>query len=246
VSLNRLPLAGPPLSPNAWLRFSVLRRMLPVPSERASFVEVGCGQGSIGERLSRAFDYVGYEPDGSSYQEANERVASGTVLNSFLPSTTSIRFDYLGAFEVLEHIEDDDGALRSWREWLVPGGHIVLSVPAGQHRFGPSDVAVGHFRRYDPFQLAELVRAAGFADISIETYGFPLGYFLEFVRNRISRRSTKGSVESRTARSGRFLQPGERLAHVTRFATAPFRLVQFFGRRWRLGTGLVLVARRTP
>jgi hypothetical protein len=123
----------------------------------------------------------------------------------------------------------------------------MISVPAHQRRFAPWDELVGHFRRYDPPGLADLLASCGFGDIQIRQYGFPLGYALEAVRNRIAARrlttaAAGSSVEERTAGSARQLQPDEGLrAAAIRYGIIPFKIAQrsFPGR----GTGLVALAR---
>ena len=82
-------------------------------------------------------------------------------------------FDYLFAFEVLEHIEDDHGALRSWTRFLRPGGRVLISVPAHMRKFGRSDEITGHVRRYEKDELRALLAGAGFEQITILNYGFP-------------------------------------------------------------------------
>ena len=115
------------------------------------------------------------------------------------------------AFEVLEHIEDDATTLKEWAARLRPGGWLLLSVPAHQHRYAPADELAGHFRRYDPAGMTALLASCGFTEIKIRQYGFPLGYLLEAGRNQIARRrlaaSAGQSLAERTAGSGRLLQP---------------------------------------
>lgn len=65
------------------------------------------------------------------------------------------------AINVLEHIEDDSGALRSLASMVAPGGRIVLWVPGYQQLYGDFDRAVGHVRRYTPATLTAAIRAAG-------------------------------------------------------------------------------------
>lgn len=84
-------------------------------------------------------------------------------------------FDYLFAFEVLEHIPKDLAALRTWTTFLRTGGRALISVPAHQQKFGRTDVARGHVRRYERDQLHELLSAAGFVSVILINYGFPLG-----------------------------------------------------------------------
>ena len=69
--------------------------------------------------------------------------------------------DSVIAINVLEHIEDDAGALRSLAELVVPGGTIVLWVPGYQQLYGEFDRRVGHFRRYTPATVSDAVLRAG-------------------------------------------------------------------------------------
>lgn len=65
------------------------------------------------------------------------------------------------AINVLEHIADDAGALRSLAELVQPGGSVVLWVPGYQQLYGDFDRKVGHVRRYTPATLSDSVRRAG-------------------------------------------------------------------------------------
>jgi SAM-dependent methyltransferase len=242
--------ALPPLSPNAWLRWDVVSRLLPPAG--VDVLEIGAGQGGYAARLAGRYRYVGLEPDPESYAVAAARVAAvggtGEMRNSDLSALgPDERFDVVCAFEVIEHIEDDVKALAEWTERLRPGGWLILSTPATQDRFGPADVMAGHFRRYDPPVMAERLGQAGLVDIEIVHFGTPLGYLLEAARNAVGRRrnaEVAGSpIAERTGGSGRLLQPTSRLqGALTRVGTAPFRLVQrAFPSR---GPGLVVRARR--
>jgi SAM-dependent methyltransferase len=237
-----------PLTPNAWLRFDVVTRMMP-PGVR-DVLEVGCGQGALGARLAQRYQYLGVEPDESSCDVARQRVAAmgrGEVRQVSVAELGDERFDLVCAFEVLEHIGDDAAALAEWAGKLRPRGWLLLSVPAHQRRFSAADELVGHFRRYDPDAMTALLRRCGFTDITVRQYGMPLGYVLEAGRNAIGRRrlartASGMSIEERTAGSGRLLQPtGGARGSAIRWATAPFRLVQ---RAFpNTGVGLVVSAR---
>src|ERR1022692_1733563 len=236
-----------PLTPNAWLRYDVVKRIL--PAGITDVLEVGCGQGALGARLAQRYRYVGVEPDQTSWAVAQRRVsavATGEVRNVAVEAIGEEQFDLVCAFEVLELIEDDEAALKEWAGRLRAGGWLLLSVPAHQRRFAPADEMAGHFRRYDPAAMAALLARCGFGEIEIRQYGFPLGYLLEAGRNQIGRRrlaaATGKSVAERTAGSGRLLQPsGARLGAAIRWGTAPFRVMQ---RAFpNTGTGLVVLAR---
>jgi len=236
-----------PLTPNAWLRYEVVERML--PAGITDVLEVGCGQGALGVRLAQRYNYLGVEPDQESWSVAQQRISAagtGEVRNISVDGLGAELFDLVCAFEVLEHIEDDAAAVREWAARLRPGGWLLLSVPAHQHRFGAADELVGHFRRYDPGAMTALLDQCGFTGIEVRQYGFPLGYVLETGRNLIGRRrlatAKTQSVAERTAGSGRLLQPsGRARGAAIRWGTAPFRLMQ---RAFpNTGTGLVVLAR---
>jgi SAM-dependent methyltransferase len=237
-----------PLTPNAWLRYDILTRMLPAAAR--DVLEIGCGQGALGVRLAQRYDYLGLEPDPASCAVAQRRMSAagtGEVRSIGLDGLGPRQFDLVCAFEVLEHIDEDAAAVREWAARLRPGGWLLLSVPAHQRRFGPADELVGHFRRYDPPAMEALLASCGLTDIEIRQYGFPLGYVLEAARNLIARRRLAAaparSAAERTAASGRLLQPaGRTRGAVTRWGAAPFRVLQraFPG----AGTGLVVMARR--
>jgi SAM-dependent methyltransferase len=238
----------PVITLNAWLRFDCIASALRKRPDVESILEVGTGVGALGARLARKYRYVGLEPDPVSCETARHNIEpAGCVLCG---DVTALQpgdvFDMVAAFEVIEHIEDDAGALRSWREHVRPGGWVMLSTPPFQSRFGPLDHAGGHFRRYEPELMRQLLLDTGFESPEILLYGFPLGYALEAARMMNARLSkpTGTTMAEQTAASGRWAQPPNWLAPATQAATFPFRLLQRPFLRTRLGTGLFALARR--
>jgi SAM-dependent methyltransferase len=241
--------AAPPLSPMATLRWSVVRRILD-ELRPSRVLEIGCGQGGFAARLATRYQYVGVEPDEQSYKVARDRIEpiGGQVLHG----TSNLvraddRFDLVCAFEVIEHLEDDVGALVDWSSRVAPGGAILVSVPAWPVRYGPMDKLVGHYRRYTPEQLDEVLLKTGATDVRHFLYGWPLGYVLEAVRNGIAQRrgtASEDSMHARSATSGRLLQPKRAAGAVVRAGVAPFTVLQRLRRT--TGTGAVGVARFAP
>ena len=238
----------PPLSLNAWLRWDVVARMLGELDGVHSVLEVGPGLGGFAVRLARRYEYLGVDKDPTSLAAARARLQAlglGTVLLGEVAALEpKRRFDLVCAFEVLEHIDDDIGALREWASRLRNGGWLLLSVPAWQRRWGAHDHAAGHVRRYDREELASALGEAGLERVRLVTYGFPLGYLLQPAWDLLARRRPERSLEERTSESGRWFQPGEALAPLTRAVSFPFRLAQRPFAETDLGTGFVAVARR--
>jgi SAM-dependent methyltransferase len=100
--------------------------------------------------------------------------------------------DTVICLNVLEHIEDDLGALRNIYTALSPGGRAIVLVPCGQEIFGQLDVILGHYRRYSTSQLRELFEQSGFEVERILEFNHisrPSWYFTGKIakRSRISR-----------------------------------------------------------
>jgi SAM-dependent methyltransferase len=70
-------------------------------------------------------------------------------------------FDTVVCLNVLEHVTDPAVALDNMVNALVPGGRLVLYVPAGQGLYGTLDEVLGHRCRYDRRMLATELEAAG-------------------------------------------------------------------------------------
>jgi SAM-dependent methyltransferase len=146
--------------------------------------------------------------------------------------------DVVCAFDVIEHISDDDRVLEEMNRILRGRGGIVLTVP--QHRFlwSPADAAAGHARRYGVQELAAKARRAGF-DVVFQTSFVSLllpVMYLSRVRCR---------------RSGNYDLAGELKVHLV--LNRLFRLVSAVeggairrGIRFPAGGSQLLVAVRRP
>ncbi|MEK6968684.1 MAG: class I SAM-dependent methyltransferase [Nanoarchaeota archaeon] len=71
-------------------------------------------------------------------------------------------FDTICAFEVLEHVKDDSRLLDEINHSLKKGGTLILSVPLFDKYWSEWDTIVGHFRRYSPKKLENVLTKAGF------------------------------------------------------------------------------------
>ncbi|MEW5943869.1 MAG: class I SAM-dependent methyltransferase [Pseudomonadota bacterium] len=130
------------------------------------FFEIGCGTGFVLSGVARA--NPGLEVSGSEIHTAGLGYAAGRIGNAtlFQMDARDIpfedEFDVIGAFDVLEHIEEDRLVLSQMFRAVSPGGGIILTVP--QHRFlwSRQDDYAYHVRRYEARDLKEKVEQAGF------------------------------------------------------------------------------------
>ncbi len=239
-----------PLTAMAQLRAPLVQRALLLLQPK-SILEIGIGQGAFSTRLAQWGQYVGIEPDPASGVVAAERLSHFPDAEFRSGGLEQIRpyetFDLVCAFEVLEHIEDDVEALRSWVEHINEFGSLIVSFPAHQKRFGAADIAVGHHRRYDRIDIDQLIDASHLEVVAVYPYGAVGGHALEFVRNGLLRqRSGKvASMDLATSASGRLFQPNSRLGGKAISAiAAPMKFMQRPFLHTSVGVGWVVVARR--
>jgi SAM-dependent methyltransferase len=138
-------------------------------------LDAGAGQGTMSVRLERlGFEVTSTDVSGAAVALLRERLAGDVEQASVtdLPFTDA-SFDGAVLGEVLEHVEDDVGALAEIARVLRPGSSLALSVPANPKLFGPSDEWAGHVRRYTRPALLEACAAAGLTVNRCVGWGFP-------------------------------------------------------------------------
>jgi SAM-dependent methyltransferase len=80
-------------------------------------------------------------------------------------------FDLVCALDILEHVADDEGALRELARVAAPGATVLLSVPLHPHAWTAFDEFVGHCRRYEPDRIMALLAQHGFTIEQSAVYG---------------------------------------------------------------------------
>ena len=164
-------------STNFWFRarnqllIYFLRTYMP---EARKFLEIGCGTGFVLAGIANAFpklDLTGSELFVEGLPFAAKRVPSAKL---FQMDATAIpyesEFDVIGAFDVLEHIEEDERVLAQMHRALASSGSIILTVP--QHRFlwSQQDEYACHVRRYEAHELRGKVQRAGFKIVRMTSF----------------------------------------------------------------------------
>jgi len=136
--------------------------------EASRLLEVGCGTGvvlaAIGARFP-AIELVGFDVSAEALRVARQRVEAELVQLDARSLLFEIEFDVVCAFDVLEHIDDDEAALAGLAEATRPGGGLLVTVPQYEWLWGPSDDYARHRRRYRKREIDEKVERAGFTVI---------------------------------------------------------------------------------
>jgi SAM-dependent methyltransferase len=105
------------------------------------------------------------EMDAFALGEARKIAQEVEIQQGWLPHNLPFegqKFGLVCLFDVLEHVEDDQGALNCVYERVEKGGTVILTVPAFQWLYGSHDKAHHHFRRYTATHLRVLAERAGF------------------------------------------------------------------------------------
>jgi SAM-dependent methyltransferase len=151
-------------------------------------LEVGCGTGYTYRALTAALPaahVVGTELFEEGLAIARERLP-GAELRALdvraMPYAEA--FDLVAAFDVLEHIDDDRGALDGMRRALAPGGGLVVTVPQHPFLWSDADTYAHHERRYRRRELVGRVEAAGFRVEHVTSFVTLLAPFMVLSRLR--------------------------------------------------------------
>jgi SAM-dependent methyltransferase len=129
----------------------------------ARILEIGCGTGHNLPMLAQFGEVDAIEIDPAARRIAGERLGKlvGDAPLPFLPGVPPRAYDLIAVLDVVEHIENDVGALAAMRDRLAPGGKILITVPAHPWMWSAHDVVNHHHRRYTKKTLRAAIAAAG-------------------------------------------------------------------------------------
>ncbi|MER8373519.1 class I SAM-dependent methyltransferase [Mesorhizobium sp. M1406] len=172
-----------------------LKRFFP---QFRSFLEIGCGTGFVLSGIARVFPdvrLVGTEIFTAGLAFAAARVPSASFAQMDarrLPYAAE--FDVVGAFDVIEHIDEDVQVLANLKHAVKPGGGVIITVPQHKRLWSELDKHSFHFRRYEMKELHEKIEGAGLDIVystSFVSLLLPL-MFLSRLRNSASQQFDAG------------------------------------------------------
>ena len=221
-----------------------LARVIADPEKHRLF-DVGCGSGGLLEFLASSGIRVAGACDAyvESLRLVQQRVGAPLVLTDEgrLPPLGAGQ-TLLGLFDVLEHIDDDEGTLTFLHSVLEPGGILALTVPAHPFLFDEMDVLAHHRRRYRLPDLRRKLERAGFRVERITHFMSPLVAPLLLLRSLGRLFGGQGSASDRRAVE---LRP---LAGLNELLTLLLSAERLLLRRFSLpfGSSILALAVRPP
>ncbi len=146
---------------NAWIEAALLAHGVPPP---ARVLEIGCGSGAVARHLARAgYAVTGVDTCVELLEKAEARCPSSEFFAAevgALGPEHDGRYEAVGLFDVLEHIEAPARLLVEACTRLRPGGLVLATVPAVRSLRSVFDDLAGHKRRYEVGELGALFRDA--------------------------------------------------------------------------------------
>jgi SAM-dependent methyltransferase len=221
------------------LILQTIRRHL---GETGRYMEIGCGTGHVLAGIAQGWpkcEIWGTDLLGEGLAFAGRRVPAATLAQldpRRLPFESS--FDVIGAFDVLEHIKEDELVLRRTQRALKPGGVLVLTVPQHPFLWSAHDETARHVRRYRRNELRDKLRAGGFL---VEEKRSFMALTLPFLMTSRLFRRQKG--EPKGILSGEFHVP-ETIDRFLESVLDVERVLMRAGIRFPMGGSQLAVARK--
>lgn len=160
--------------------------------KKGKVLDVGVGNGYLLSYFQkRGFETAGYEYDKELVALLNSKddtrwlnIKEGDITKL----SGNAQYDVVVCTDVIEHIKDDQKAVKNLYSFVKPGGILVIGVPAFQFLFGKRDVMWGHYRRYSKSRLLNKVHNLK-GKVMFTSYWNMLGFFGYFFFEKILRRT---------------------------------------------------------
>ncbi len=170
---------------------------LEVP-DGARILDAGCGSGRNMVELARYGAVTGIELSDTSVELARARHSGEVIAGSVLEMPFADgSFELAVSLDVIEHLEDDLGALRELRRTVVPGGALLVTVPAYQWLWSGHDEINHHHRRYTRRSLQRVAEQAGWRQVRTTYFNsllLPVAILLR-VLERVNTKTTESSLD---------------------------------------------------
>lgn len=164
-------------------RLRIIKKL--ITSENKKILDLGCGTGYVGLNLKNN-DVVFADIEPKYLKQINGNCVALDARK--LPFKKEV-FDAVICADVMEHIKEDEIALREIYRVLKKNGRALVAVPAYKGLYGHHDKLIGHYRRYDKNDFVKLAEKSGFK-IKYSRYACSLLFF-PFLINQFFVKSNK-------------------------------------------------------
>lgn len=209
--------------------------------DTTSYFEVGCGTGGVLRSFAEQFpswkiSAVEYFESAAGFVRTQLGDRAEITCADARDLSLFGRFDLVGSFDVLEHIEEDVEVIREVADTLKPEGGFIITVPQHQCLWSARDDEGGHKRRYSRSEMIEKLTNNGFEIVMVSsfvTFLFPVMWL-----SRLVSRSSADKSRSRELKINPL---------INTILAIPLKLERFLirlGVSLPFGGSLLVVARR--
>ena len=213
-------------------------------SRHCRILEVGCSAGAFMAQLVRdGYAHVtGIDCSADAIERCRKLGVDAQIMDARTLSFPDASMDVVIASDILEHLQDEHGALLEWKRVLKPGGWLIVFVPAFMFLWTDHDVVNKHCRRYQRRRLVQVLGDAGFAVVRSSYWNAFLFPPVAFVRC-VKRLLRRGTFSENGGHGDLFVPP----AVLNKTLLGVLRLENRFSRggvNWPLGVSAMALARK--
>ncbi len=205
------------------------------------YLEIGCGNGAVLGALanSRHWDrLVGSDLHPAGLVHARARLPQAVEFAQldarYIPAEAA--FDLVGAYDIIEHVADDEAALRAIRRATAPGGGAIVAVPQHPSLWSQIDELGHHQRRYRRGELESKLKRAGFEPLFSTSF---MALLLPLMA--ASRWRARGGAKRAAPETEFSLSP--LVNHTLKLILQAEVGLTLAGMRWPIGGSRIVVAR---
>jgi SAM-dependent methyltransferase len=221
------------------------------------FLDVGCGKGDLSVYLAAK----GWHGKAIDYSEDAMKTAQGNlkpwphVTVQHLPlSEVEGAYNTIMLWDVIEHVENDEDALRKICSLLAPQGHLLIAVPSNPKEWRWDDDFYGHIRRYTEENMDEKLARAGMKPLLFWDFTYPIFWLLRRTYTRFKNPTVNPIIDKETLTKKSSSVNAWDIPLVSTildrlsFLWSPFYKLQFsYGRKKvRQGHEMFVLAQRIP
>ncbi len=227
---------------------SLVKKYLPGQvNDKSKFLEIGCGTGFVLKGLSenKSLELSGAEIYLQGLKYAKKRLPDVEFIQL---DATDLPFDNyynaIAAFDVLEHIEEDESVMKNVYKALKQEGYFFITVPQYMWMWSKTDDYACHKRRYTRIEMKSKLQANGFYVEYMSSFVFTLFPFMVISRF-ISKLTAKRNISATDISNAPELNINPVINSIFRFV---MRLDEFLisrGISLPFGGSLLMVAKKT-
>lgn len=152
---------------------------------KGQILEVGCGIGSFSKLLLQYGNLTAIDINDEYLKEAKNEIAGqaeigiGDIEQNKYFFKEKV-FETIVCINILEHLRDDQRALKNIYQLLAPKGVLILLVPAHKFLYNLIDESIEHFRRYEKEELINQLKNCNFEIVKKRNLNFlgGIGWFI--------------------------------------------------------------------